>query len=290
MAYPRGSEWRRWDIHIHTPETMKNDQFDGSTREEKWDLYYKSMATYIGDGTDPKHHISVLGITDYFSIFNYERVIEENRLPETVDLVLPNVELRMTPVTGSGSPINIHCIFDPSISDGLESRFFTQLRFMGGGVSYNAGREELIRYGRNLAGDDYLREGLAIKRAIQETVVSFDNISNVFTNDPELRNRTVIAVSNGSKDGVRGCRAHMDYLEDRRSQLESLIVSIYQFADIIFSGNPKDRDYFLGLNEKYDKGYIEKKYGFLKPCFHGSDAHTNSHIFAPVRSILLGEG
>ena len=33
--YPRGSEWRRWDLHIHTPNTKKNDQFNGATAEEK---------------------------------------------------------------------------------------------------------------------------------------------------------------------------------------------------------------------------------------------------------------
>lgn len=36
MEYKKGSEWGRWDLHIHTPETKKNDCFTGSTPEEKW--------------------------------------------------------------------------------------------------------------------------------------------------------------------------------------------------------------------------------------------------------------
>ena len=32
--FPRGSEWRRSDLHIHTPEMNKNDQFTGTTQEE----------------------------------------------------------------------------------------------------------------------------------------------------------------------------------------------------------------------------------------------------------------
>lgn len=51
--YVRGSEWRRWDLHIHTPGTQKNDQFESSTVEEKWDKYYEDITNYIGDGTDP---------------------------------------------------------------------------------------------------------------------------------------------------------------------------------------------------------------------------------------------
>ena len=26
--YLRGSEWRRWDLHVHTPGTNKNDQYE----------------------------------------------------------------------------------------------------------------------------------------------------------------------------------------------------------------------------------------------------------------------
>lgn len=29
--YLRGSEWRRWDLHVHTPGTNKNDQYEGTT-------------------------------------------------------------------------------------------------------------------------------------------------------------------------------------------------------------------------------------------------------------------
>ena len=37
--YSRGSEWRIWDLHIHTPGTKKNDQFTGSNLDEKWANY-----------------------------------------------------------------------------------------------------------------------------------------------------------------------------------------------------------------------------------------------------------
>ena len=35
LNYERGSEWRRWDLHIHTPQTLKNDQYEGKTVDEK---------------------------------------------------------------------------------------------------------------------------------------------------------------------------------------------------------------------------------------------------------------
>ena len=47
MDFCRGSEWRRWDLHIHTPQTKKNDQFVGSTPQEKWDKFYEDILSYI---------------------------------------------------------------------------------------------------------------------------------------------------------------------------------------------------------------------------------------------------
>lgn len=43
----RGSEWRRWDPHIHAPGTVLNDQypsFEGEPTEEAWDLYLQALA------------------------------------------------------------------------------------------------------------------------------------------------------------------------------------------------------------------------------------------------------
>jgi len=71
IMFERGSEWARWDLHIHTPETKKNDQYTGSTLKEKWDSFYNAINQYIGDGTDSIHNIVAIGITDYLSIDNY---------------------------------------------------------------------------------------------------------------------------------------------------------------------------------------------------------------------------
>lgn len=108
--FPRGSEWRRWDLHVHTPGTQKNDQYKGSSLEEKWNNFYNAINNYVGNGSDPQKNIAVIGITDYLSVDNYFRVKEEKRLPSSVKLVLPNVELRMSPLSEKG-PVNIHFFF-----------------------------------------------------------------------------------------------------------------------------------------------------------------------------------
>src|SRR3954452_425323 len=80
-ADARGSVWRRWDPHIHTPGTVLNDEFGG---EAAWDEYLARI-----ERADPR--IEALGITDYASIYRYEPVVAHKaagRLPD-VGVICP---------------------------------------------------------------------------------------------------------------------------------------------------------------------------------------------------------
>ena len=41
----RGSEWRKWDLHIHTPGTAKNDQYGNS--DDVWEKYIDALEKSI---------------------------------------------------------------------------------------------------------------------------------------------------------------------------------------------------------------------------------------------------
>jgi hypothetical protein len=83
--YPRGSEWRRWDLHVHTPDTILNNQFG------TWDEYLTAVEAHPT--------VKVMGITDYMTITNYQKLREfkaYGRLPNIV-LLIPNIEFRIAP-------------------------------------------------------------------------------------------------------------------------------------------------------------------------------------------------
>lgn len=280
--YNRGSEWRRWDLHIHTPETQKNDQFQGETVEEKWDKYYKDINDYIGDGSDPLKNIAVIGITDYMSIKNYKKVIKDDRLPKSVKMVIPNVEMRIAPIARN-SPINIHCLFNPCIADQLERRFFSRLKFRYNDRDWGATSSELIALGREYSENPNMAEDAAYKKGIEQYVLSSSTLVEVFESDPQLRKDTIIAISNSDNDGVSGLKTHSEFLTDSGSQLDATRTQLYRLADMIFSSKQADRDYFLGKKAD-DEATVIKKYRSLKPCIHGSDAHMNENIFEPSQN------
>src|SRR6266702_5676929 len=84
----RGSVWHRWDPHIHTPQTVLNNQLGNSP--EAWDAFARRVS-------DTRPPIRALGITDYYGIENYIKARAmwlAGKLPE-VGLIFPNVELRL---------------------------------------------------------------------------------------------------------------------------------------------------------------------------------------------------
>lgn len=279
MNYYRGSEWRRWDLHLHTPETKKNDQFVGASVNEKWDAFYAAIAAYIGNAERKDHDIAVIGITDYLSIDNYLRVCTDNRLPPSVKLVIPNVEMRIIPMAAH-DPVNIHLLFDPEYVCNLEDKFFSQLTLQAYGTKYTATRQSLISLGRRAAGTA-TSEKEAYVAGIDQFVVSLDVLRALFEADSELRSHTLIGVANKSNDGASGITAHKGY--DNATNIPQLATqrqALYQFADFIFSGNAKDRSYFLGQGADSEQEVIQKCHSVM-PCIHGSDAHSLDKLFEP---------
>lgn len=277
MQYSRGSEWNRWDFHIHTPGTLKNDQFVGQTLEKQWEKFYADIATYIGDGTNPQHRIVAMGVTDYLSINNYLKIKADGILDTLIPFIFPNVELRITPIAQE-SPINIHCLFNPKIADQLEGRFFSKLNFTKGDTSFSAADTELIRFGKSI--EPSLDDIAAKKIASEQFVIPYTQLKELFAQDKDLRKNTLIAISNKTTDGASGIANQT--ADNFDSQLYETRAELYRMSDFIFSANDSDIKYFLGEKSDNTKT-ICKKYGKLFPCVNGCDAHTNSDIFEPAQ-------
>ncbi|WPR70716.1 hypothetical protein SLW70_12330 [Flavobacterium sp. NG2] len=281
--YSIGSLWRRWDLHIHTPETKKNDNFDGATIDEKWD-------NYINDINKHSAEISVIAVTDYLCTDNYFKFIDyykKGKFTKSFDLILPNVELRISPVTASSIPINIHCIFNPQFESKIHNRFFQNLYFEFSGRRFKATRDDLIDLGKTHSNNPSMPNNTALQAGILQFVVPFHVLKEIFEKDEELKKNTIIIVANG-KDGVSGLHKHYDYFEGKQvSALDATRQNIYKFSDCIFSSNDGDSKYFLGKKTDAknkiidDEDEVKRKCGSLKPCFHGCDAHENKKIFNP---------
>lgn len=251
----RGSEWRIWDLHIHTPETAKNNQYGEA--DAAWPKYIDKLEAT---------NYAVYGITDYFSIRNYLRVKQyqdAGRLKHCC--ILPNIEMRIAPVTGKGTPINIHAILDPSLSkEEIEREFLRALKFKYKDSEYSCCEEDLTSMGRAIKEDCNYDKRAAINTAIGEMVISYSDLHSV-VEKPFFKGKVIIALSNSSNDGSAG-------LHKQEGGLQAVRSEIYKMSDIILSGNPRDIDYFLGKTTSTED--FIRKCGSKKPCVTGTDAHT----------------
>lgn len=143
--YPRGSEWRKWDLHVHTPASGMANQYGND-----WDRYVKELFTLAID-----RHVAVLGITDYFTIEGYEKIKSEYlnndakllELFETEEMIqkvrsillLPNIEFRLTTLVNN-SRVNYHVIFSNEVSiQDIKENFLSEIEFVRDSTPFEGG-------------------------------------------------------------------------------------------------------------------------------------------------------
>ena len=262
----QGSIWQRWDPHIHTPGTVLNDQYGG---QDPWEQFL----TLVEKSNPP---IRALGITDYCGLDCYEAVLEKKKLGrlDGVDLVFPNVELRYGIGTGKNHPINFHLLVSPEDPEHVEQtrRFLRALIFEAHEDSFRCDRSELIRLGR--ACDRQVRDdGAALKVGVNQFKVNHDKFKEEWKRSAWAQKNILIAVAGGRGDGSSGLQGD--------ASLSTLRREIERTAHIIFSSEPKQREFWSG---KGPVGVVELNtdWNGRKPCIHGSDAHDFATVGAPA--------
>jgi hypothetical protein len=260
----RGSEWRRWEPHIHTPETVLNNQFAGS---DPWELYLTAI-----EGLMPK--IEAIAVTDYYVTDKYEEVLRRKaagRLPG-VQLIFSNIEVRLDVAAKSGF-VNVHLLVSPDDPNHLIEirRILTRLQFIAHGDRFDCTGEDLIRLGKK-ADASITDDRAALAHGATQFKVNFAQLREVYGESDWAKQNILIAVAGGASDGTSGVRQAAD---------ATLRQEIEKFAHIIFAGSEAQREFWLGKRSASVKE-LRERYNGCKPCLHGSDAHDHSTVGQPV--------
>lgn len=260
----RGSEWRRWEPHIHAPGTVMNNQFSGPSA---WNDYLTALerATPV---------IEAIAVTDYYVTDTYEEVLRHKaagRLPNA-KLVFPNVELRLDVATTKGGFVNLHLFVSPEDPQHLDElqRLLSRLQFNVMQDRFDCTRADLIRLGKK-ADASITDDRAALAYGANQFKVNFQKLREVFSESAWAKKNILIAVAGGATDGTSGVREAAD--QTIRREIES-------FAHVIFAGSPAQREFWLG-QKSLGPDEIRTQYGGFKPCLHGSDAHKLEDVASP---------
>ncbi|HEJ1049952.1 TrlF family AAA-like ATPase [Morganella morganii] len=100
-----GSQWNKWDLHIHSPLTWLANSYSPDDIED----YVRTLGA---------HHLSLIAVTNYFYFRQNELEIvrEEITRQGLAITVLANVEFRLDQQNRDGQFINIHILFSEKLS------------------------------------------------------------------------------------------------------------------------------------------------------------------------------
>lgn len=102
----KGSEWNKWDLHIHSPVTWQANGYAGQC----------DIARYVQ--LLGEKQLSLIAVTNYFYFRQNElEIIREEIARQNLNItVLGNVEFRLDQQNKAGDFINVHILFSDRIS------------------------------------------------------------------------------------------------------------------------------------------------------------------------------
>lgn len=262
----RGSQWRRWEPHIHAPSTILNNQFGGG---DPWREYLTTL-----EELTPR--IEAIAVTDYYVTDAYEEVLKRKaagRLPG-VQLIFPNVELRLDVAAKHGF-VNVHLLVSPEDSDHLAQlqRILTRLQFQAYGDRFDCTRNDLIALGKR-SDPSIIDDHAALQHGATQFKVNFSQLREVYHQSDWAKNNILITVAGGTGDGTSGVRQAAD--ATMRQEIE-------KFAHIIFSSSVAQREFWLGQRSVTIES-LRERYNGCKPCLHGSDSHDLKTVGQPDKN------
>lgn len=121
----RGSEWSRWDLHVHSPDSLVHHYGAGGV--DPWEAFISDLEALPAE-------FRAIGINDYLFLDGYRKALRyraDGRLAN-IDLVLPVLELRLNHFGGTDgdlSRINLHVLFSDELDpDVIQSQFINGLK------------------------------------------------------------------------------------------------------------------------------------------------------------------
>ncbi|HMB83556.1 MAG TPA: hypothetical protein VKI40_05825 [Terriglobales bacterium] len=270
-----------------------NNQFPKlQNGEPDWEAYIV--------GLEALKDVPAIAVTDYLSIEGYKKVIEfkkERRL-KNIDLILPNIEFRLdrTIDTSKGKRrLNYHVIFSDAVTpEQIEEHFLQDLKFAWEGdpqrteLSLSIRRENLSLLGARLKKEHAsFNDGRSdFEIGCTCATVSPGDIKELLTAKESIfKGKYLIVLP----------EEHLSLLDwDGQDHLTRKL--LLQGSGAIFSGNANTIRWAAGLKSASKDEFIAE-FKSLKPCVHGSDAHTIVGIGKPaenkfcwIKSELTFEG
>ena len=257
----RGSEFRKWDLHIHSPYTVLNNQFS------KFEDGSPDIESFIQKIKD--EDISAIGLTNYFNFtdddFNLKTKLEENGI-----VTFLNLEVRLSNINKSDQLFDYHIIFDNALDDGIIKNLLGELKANIGATekAFNRLSKNEIEYSAH---------------------VDFKSLSQILESNTEL---------NGNYLKGFLSRGHGSATSDSDPKNKAVYEQICVNSDFIIHSSCNNSSTCVDpkcghKNIKSDREYWLHSSDYIRPLLQSSDSHSLEGIgtkYSWIKADLTFEG
>lgn len=247
-----GSEWRKWDLHVHSPAS---EGYSGT---------YEQFETQIKNAD-----CDVIGINDYCSVAGYKYIkekIEKGELDIADKKILPVVEFRMTEsvqnrntTTNGATHFNFHIIFDNKIK-------IVDIENLIKGLKSN---------GTSISSDYDDKSKLKVKK------ISIDSLLNELNGDEKFKEKYLLWLPYDEYGGIDEIDPNSD---------EWIKSNYIRTAHILGSSRQKQIEFFLWKPEikndgtpKFTQDQFREWFLRKKACIKGSDSHSQDYPIGKLK-------
>ncbi len=275
--FPRGAEWRQWDLHIHTPASYHwkgerfESNFDCNQLSEKNIKLIDEMIRALNEATP-----DVFCIMDYWTFdgwFALKKRMQNLEAPKLTKRVFPGIELRLA---APKLRLNAHVLFSDKIEDQFLKDFQSNLK-MANYDDRNLSKSAIIGYARKV-GEDILK-----KHGHKKTEVDLnDEIallagSKIAEINPESYKTAIKKIPNNQAVGFMPYDTTDGLEEVDWKEHYPYFMELFESSPIFETRKEELRNAFVGEetvnNEKYFESFQRDLKNIPRLAVSGSDAH-----------------
>lgn len=271
--FERGSEWRQWDLHVHTPASFhwKGKKFDGDPNSSANRMIVDEMIAAL-NAAEP----AVFALMDYWTFdgwFALKRRLLEPGAPKLTKKVFPGIELRlMAPMPAR---LNAHVLFSDEVADQVLHDFKADLLIEF--VSRRLSDASLIQLAREVSDDKLKHHGFKKQEVDADAEKALLAGSTIAEINCDSYKNAIDKVPIGHAIGFMPYDTNDGLADVKWKDHYAYFFGLVKTSTIFESRNPDIRRAFIGEetpeNARFIKNFQQALGNVPRLIVSGSDAH-----------------
>lgn len=273
--FERRSEWRQWDLHVHTPASFhwKGVKFDADPSANINRTLVDQMIKAMNDAQP-----AVFALMDYWTFdgwFALKRRLQEPGAPKLDKMVFPGIELRlMAPMKTANGRLNAHVLFSDETPDQVLHDFKAALRLAIGGRPLSD--PALVTLAQEMSEDLLKLHGFKRVEMANKAVAHLAG-SSIAEVTAESYRDAISQVPDGLAVGFMPFDTSDGLADVRWEEHYAYFISLFKTSPIFESRDLELRSCFIGEETDKNKAFLSKFQESLgnvpRLVVSGSDAH-----------------